>query len=348
LRDKFFQIQNRIECSPNECFRLLRLRLILLLILGGLFLLSAGAKPGVAQNRGAISFHLENDVFAGTDRYYTHGVKCTWISPDRISTRSDPLFRHAISVSFGQNIYTPYEIEREDLITDDRPYAGISYFTLALHRKREQNMDTFEFLLGIVGPSSLAADVQRFIHSLYRGKQPKGWHHQLKDEIVFGLVFDRKWRIFRSRERKKFGYDLIGHLGASLGTMMTAAATGWQFRFGSNLPQDFGTFLLRPGGESGALFNDQANHRTDTERSGVHGYIYLVGHAVFRNIFLDGNTFRESHRVDKYPFVGDVVLGLVVSHKRFKFSYAYVFRTKQFKTQTKPQVFGAINISYVY
>lgn len=316
--------------------------------LGLSLLLSALVPLGLAQNRGAFSFHLENDIFAGTDRYYTHGAKLTWISPDKIANRSDPSSRSAFSLSFGQSIYTPYDIERADLIADDRPYAGISYFTLALHRKKDQTMNTFEILLGVVGPISLAAEMQRFVHSLYRGVQPKGWHNQLKNELVFDLVFDKKWRIFRSGEDNKIEVDLIGHAGGGLGTMMTALATGWQFRFGSNLPRDFGTFLIRPGGESGAFFNEQINHRTEARQSGVHGYVYLVGHAVLRNIFLDGNTFQESHRVDKYPFVGDVVLGFVVNQKRFRFAYAYVFRTKQFKTQTKPHIFGAINISYVY
>ena len=316
--------------------------------LGSSLLLILLVLPGVAENRGAFTFHLENDLFAGADRYYTHGVRLTWITPDRMSNGTDPLSRHAIAFSLGQNIYTPYEIERKDLLKDDRPYAGITYFTLALHRKNGQTMDTFEFLLGIIGPSSLAAEMQRFVHSLYRGTQPQGWQHQLKDEIVFDMVFDKKWRIFRSRDTKKMAYDLTGHAGGSLGTMMTAAATGWQFRFGSNLPEDFGTFLLRPGGESGALFTEQADSRSDTNRSGVHGFIYLVGHAVYRNIFLDGNTFKESHRVDKHSFVGDVILGFVITRKRFKFSYAYVYRTKQFKTQARPQIFGAISISYVY
>jgi hypothetical protein len=322
--------------------------MLLRIVLGCSLLFFAFVPSGIAQNRGVFSFHLENDVFAGTDRYYTHGVKLAWISPDRMSNNSDPLFRQAISVSVGQNIYTPYDIERADLIKDDRPYAGISYFTLALHRKKDQTMDTFEFLMGIVGPSSLAKQMQRFVHSLYRGTKPQGWHHQLKDELVFDLVYDKKWRIFRSEETKTVEYDFIGHVGGSLGTMITAIATGWQFRFGSNLPRDFGTFLLRPGGESGALFVEHVNHRAEIKQSGIHGFLYLVGHAVVRNIFLDGNTFQKSHRVEKYPFVGDIALGFVISKNRFKFSYAYVFRTKQFKTQTKPQVFGAINISYVY
>lgn len=316
--------------------------------MGSLFLLIVLAVSGIAQNRGALSFHLENDVFAGTDRYYTHGMKLTWIFPDRTANLKDPLSRQAVALSLGQNIYTPYDIEREDLIEDDRPYAGITYFTLALHRKKAQTMDTLEFLLGVVGPSSLAAEIQRFVHRLYRGTQPKGWHHQLGDEIVFNMVFDKKWRVFRTGNGKKIEFDLVGHAGASLGTMITAAATGWQFRFGSNLPHDFGTFLLRPGGESGALFIEQADSRSGGNRSGIYGFVYLVGHAVYRNIFLDGNTFKESHRVDKYPFVGDIVLGFVVSRNRFKFSYAYVYRTRQFKTQDKSQIFGAVNITYVF
>ena len=197
----------------------MRQRFLLLLVLGGSMLLATIPRPCEAQNRGAFSFHLENDVFALTDRYYTHGVKLAWISPFKMIHRSNPLSHQAISVSLGQNIYTPYEIEREDLIEEDRPYAGISYLTLGLHRKKEQTMETFEFLLGIVGPSSLAKQMQKFVHSLYRGTQPQGWHHQLKDEIVCNFVFDKKWRILRSVEAKNVGYDSISHFSGSVGAI---------------------------------------------------------------------------------------------------------------------------------
>jgi hypothetical protein len=315
---------------------------------GSFLLLSAVIPPCAGQNRRAFSLHLENDIFAGTDRYYTHGIKLAWISPDTISSQSDPSVRSAISFSIGQSIFTPYEIERENLIEDDRPYAGVLYFSMALHRKKEKTMDTFELLLGTIGPSSLAGAMQSFIHSLYGGTQPRGWHNQLKDEVVFALAFDKKWRIFQAQKGKKMEFDAIGHVGGSLGNMMTAAAAGWQFRFGSNIPQDFGSYLLRPGGESGTLFCEQNGHSPEADRSGVHGFLYLVGHAVYRNIFLDGNTFQESHRVEKYSFVGDVVLGFVINRKRFRLSYAYVFRTKQFETQAGLQIFGTFNISYVY
>ncbi len=321
---------------------------LLLMLLEGFFLLTIYVQTIEAKNRGALSFYLENDVFAGTDRYYTHGMKLTWISPDRVSSQFDPRAQRTFSISFSQNIYTPADIEREDLIEDDRPYAGVSYFSLALHRKKNQHMDTLGFLLGIVGPNSYAAEVQRFIHSLYRGTDPKGWHHQLKNEIVFGVVFCRTWRIMRSPEERSFGFDLIGHLSGSLGNLRTAAATGGQFRVGWNLPKDFGTFLIQPGGESSTFFDEHASHRYARRRFGIHTFVCITAHAVYRNIFLDGNTFRDSHRVDKIPFVADIVTGLVFTYGRFKFSYAYVFRTKQFEKQAKPQVFGAINISLAY
>ncbi len=316
--------------------------------LGVSLLLTAFIEIGWAENRAAFIFFLENDVFALTDKYYTHGMKLSWISPDKLSSRFDSIAQRAFSLSFGQNIYTPADIEREDLVEDDRPYAGVSYFSFAFHRKNDKSLDTLEFVLGIVGPHSYAEQAQRFVHNLFKFTDPKGWDHQLKDEIVFAVAFDRKWKLLSSSEEKKFGCDLLGHLGGSLGNLITAAVTGLQFRIGWNIPGDFGTFLIRPGGESSTFFSGRPAYSEEHKRFGIHSYVYVAGHAVYRNIFLDGNTFQESHRVDKYPFVADIVAGVVLNYKRFKFSYAYVYRTKQFKTQSKPQIFGALNFSFVY
>ena len=320
----------------------------LLTVMGGLFLLTAFIQTGWAENHGALIFFLENDIFAFTDRYYTHGMKLSWTSRERHSSRFDSAVQRAFSLSFGQNIYTPADTERTDLIAEDRPYAGISYFSLAFHRSENQSLDTLEFLLGMVGPHSYAGQIQRFVHNLFKFTDPKGWEHQLKDELVFAAAFDRKWRILRLREGKKFGYDMIGHVGGSLGNLMTAATAGCQFRIGWNIPPDFGSSLIRPGGENGTFINHRPTRSAEHSRFGIHSYIYVAGHAVYRNIFLDGNTFRESHRVDKNPFVADIVAGIVMTFKRVKFSYAYVYRTKQFKTQSEPQIFGALNFSFTY
>jgi lipid A 3-O-deacylase len=69
---------------------------------------------------------------------------------------------------------------------------------------------------------------------------------------------------------------------------------------------------------------------------------------VFRDIFLDGNTFVSSHRVDKEPLVGDVQLGFVYMFGDIRFAFSKLFRTHEFKTQTASESYGAINLSFRY
>jgi len=72
------------------------------------------------------------------------------------------------------------------------------------------------------------------------------------------------------------------------------------------------------------------------------------GRLVFRDIFLDGNTFSDSHNVDGKLLVGDFVLGASLIYNKFKLSYAQVLRTRGFDRQNSGQNFGSISLSYTY
>ena len=72
------------------------------------------------------------------------------------------------------------------------------------------------------------------------------------------------------------------------------------------------------------------------------------GRAVLRDIFLDGNTFQDSHSIDKELLVADVVAGLALSYHRLRLSYAYVYRTREFEHQKDPQIFGTFTFSFAY
>jgi hypothetical protein len=100
--------------------------------------------------------------------------------------------------------------------------------------------------------------------------------------------------------------------------------------------------MHRPGGDTniGIL-----NYRKETS---VYILAALDGHAVYRNIFLDGNTIVDSHRVDKIPYTANIMAGLGVRLKRFYFTYTYVFWTKKFKTEVHNHKFGVMNISYSF
>jgi hypothetical protein len=84
------------------------------------------------ERLGTFSLYFENDFFGGTDRYYTNGVKLSWISPDlsdyaesdrlpgwslpyirRMPFINEPGFARNIALSLGQNIYTPRDKSRK-------------------------------------------------------------------------------------------------------------------------------------------------------------------------------------------------------------------------------------------
>jgi len=327
-------------------------RLIIIFILLGLLPVQSLAQAEKTYNSGTYSFYFKNDVFTGTDRGFTVGWKLGWMSKNLENYRDNPLlkwlpfvnkpgFQHSISLAIGQNIYTPDDTSRVDLIPEDRPYAGILFLAFGIHSISSRRMDTLELNLGIVGPHSYAEQMQKFVHRLVNSDRPEGWHNQLKDELALQAVYERKWKLIQPKSGSRFGFDLIPHLGGGLGNVYIYAGTGIQMRFGWNLPGDFGAKIIRPGGDSSVSFRRSG-------RFGVHFFAAVDGKAVLRNIFLDGNTFQDSHRVDKRPFTLDILLGMGLRVGRFNFSYAYVYWTKKFKTETKRQVFGSLNLSYSY
>jgi lipid A 3-O-deacylase len=97
-------------------------------------------------------------------------------------------------------------------------------------------------------------------------------------------------------------------------------------RFGYNVPDEFST---QPGEfKWGAYF-----------LAGVDGRFVL------HNIFLDGNTWRESHHVTKRPFVGDGRVGLGLVFQMAEISFAHVFRTREFNDQKRSDSFGSVTLA---
>ena len=93
-------------------------------------------------------------------------------------------------------------------------------------------MDTLEFDLGIVGRNSYAEDCQEAIHNRIGSVDPEGWAHQLQDEPVLNMYFERKWRVLQTREAGGLGFDCIPHMGIAAGNVYTGINLGGQVRFG--------------------------------------------------------------------------------------------------------------------
>lgn len=346
---------------------LIRAILPALFILSSILLFSSFSAAQTDQTDKYHTFfiYFENDVFHGTDRHYTNAFRLTWLSPDlteydedtRLPRWGAPLLRHLplinrpgfqrnIGLSIGQNIYTPEDISRRDLIRDDRPYAGWSYFSLTFHVKNTTQMDVFEVTVGVVGPSSLAEDTQKIVHRWIRGEDPKGWDHQLRNEPGLMIGWQRNWRLLRTGKEDGWGFEFIPHVGGVLGNVAIYANVGGEIRFGYNLPFDFGTSFIRLGSGIEAPASQSDPRLRRRKNFGFHLFADLEGRAVARNIFLDGNTWKDSHRVHRKRLVADMAAGFAIVYKRVKFSYAHVYRTKEFDGQKRGQAFGSVTLSF--
>lgn len=340
---------------------MLRCALILLIFLSIPLAIHAASNPWTH------SLYFENDLFVGSDSDYTNGVKYSLMSPDFSPTAPPnrttriplevlnllhqlPIVKqaptetgHKLEMAIGQNIYTPKETSRSDLIRDDRPYAGYSYLSAAYHRLSINDaswsqMDSLEMQLGMVGPASLGEDAQKFVHRVRGLDQPNGWDHQLKDEPGLTLAFERKW-LYHPNYRGRLCVDAILHAGATLGNIMTYANAGLEIRAGWNIPKTFSVSLIRPAGSNWT-----------TKVSGFSIYLFgaVNGRAVLRDIFLDGNSFRSSHHVDKEPLVADLSGGVTGKLDRMALSLAVAHRTREFKLQKTDHEFASISISYAF
>ncbi len=313
----------------------------------------------------SISFLVENDSIGGTDRHYTNGLKASvLLKKDRLNIFSGWLARtlklfpdgcekvsgegkklpdvceRRIGFALGQNIYTPGDLTATTLQIDDRPYAGWLYGELGLTSQTKDRLDSVAISLGVIGPASQANDVQRAWHRAFNITRPRGWQHQLKNEPALNITYERSRR-FEWHRTPLFGLDtdFTPHGGLSLGNVFTYAAAGLMARVGQDFAGDFGgPPRIRPSMPGAAHFEPPGGF-------GWYLFAGVEGRAVARNIFLDGNTFTDSHSVDKKTFVGDAQLGLALIFRRFRITYTQVLRTIEFDGQATPHHFGAISVT---
>ena len=316
--------------------------------------------PALAQEPqgGTLTLQFENDKIANTDRHYTNGVRVAWVS-DRTKYESETMFDllswlypigdvHGGRLGFaaGQMLYTPSNTAAHELVPDDRPYAGWLYFSVAAMAETKGDvldaeldaLDTVELSLGVVGPLAGGRYVQNTVHEIIGVDTAEGWDNQLKNEPAVMLTAERKWRP-QPGSLGPLSYDIIPNIGASVGNVMTLVNVGSTVRLGQGLHVDYGPPHIRP-----SLSGLDAVEPTGG-RFAWYLFAGAEGRAVFHNIFLDGNTFSDSHSVDRNVFVGDLLGGAALVYDKYRLAFTQIYRTREFETQKSADIFGALSLS---
>ena len=302
----------------------------------------------------------ENDSLSLSDPgddHYTQGFRASWVFPKEqaptLTRRAARAARvanattEAIGVFVGQEMYTPENIRARRLVRNDRPYAGWLYGGMAVANveRDEQgpvgdNLDSYEIQVGVIGPESYASTFQKQAHEITGSDRPRGWRNQLGDEVGLVLSYEHRRRLFHVGAEEGLALDGIGGLGASLGNVFTHGQGSLTVRLGMDLPRDFGVNTIhRSVAEVGP---------PGDELEGFGWYLFASpeGRGVLRNSFLDGNTFRDSHSVEREDAVAEGAAGLVLRWDNWRLTFSQNIRTPEFEEQRHTQRFGSVSLQY--
>jgi len=298
---------------------------------------------------GALSLTIANDFFALTDRNYTNGLALHyafapsdtprlsyWIGDWLLGVGSDTHVRAGISV--GHTIYTPADTSAKPAPPEQHPYAGYVFLRGTLLADHGDMVDSVALDLGLVGPAAGAEFVQNTFHDLIQDDPAQGWDSQINNEPIANLTVSRRWRVDLSSDGNGLAFDTVPMVSASLGNFRTEASAGAIFRVGQRLSADYGPLRI----QSSLFTGNLAGRRKD---SSWYFYVGAAGHAVARDITLDGNTFRDSANVEREPFVGEVSAGWAARIGQVRLSYSFVATTRLFEGENAAQRYAVVNLT---
>lgn len=313
---------------------------------------------------GVLQIQFANDVFFSSDDHFTNGFSLFW-QPPLVNTWRDtylpwiladlvsklPIINSAdtqkhVGFAFLQLMVTPENLLEPSIIQDDLPYTGFLGALIQLSSSNDHQFDVIQLTLGIVGPSSVAKQVQKEAHRLTDTDIPQGWRNQLGDEFIVNLDALHAKRIVNRPSGGIWGagFDLDWRVSAGAGNFFTYAAVGLGFRFGWNIIPGW---ELAPIGNR-AISNNFHDHSRSPKYS-LYFYAILEGFGIARALFLDGNAWRDSHSVNRVPIQCKSSYGLVFKISSFIVRTSFIITTKVFSEQSSDfEQVGIVDFGFVF
>ena len=288
------------------------------------------AALAASVHAGQLNLQLENDFPWHDDADYTHGSRVEYLTGDG--------FRFGVQ----QQMYTPLDLRNAEQIPGRHPYAG-TLLGFVGYKDPEPLTGSLSFYhdvelsVGVLGPSSHADDVQRFIHKALGCKDPKGWGHQLHDEFEIELSYwpGLDWRVLGG----EYGWSLhwVNEVGGLLGTLQIAGGANTELKLGYG----FGS----------AEDDHEMRVRAVLEPSWhVYALAGAEGRAWARNELLEGNASYvrngDTIPVDMEKLTGCLKAGFGVRYRAMEARCLWMWWSREYKTQESVPHYMSLTIGW--
>jgi len=296
-----------------------------------------------------VNFYFENDIYTKSDDGYTAGERLSflYLVPNDYdiynfifsdNNQTDSYF----TVAATNQIFTPTATDQVELIMNDRPYAGWSYLEFGMHRSSMKSLHSLNLKIGFVGETSKSKEIQNGFHEIIGNDKVEGWDNQLNNELGLNLKYTYKW-LYDFIIKDSFESSIVPFASGEFGNVAINATAGTSARFGWNIPRDFGVSSIDIGADPGIPICGQCELPTTWSFS---FNFTLAGSVVARDIFLDGNTFSDSHSVEKENLVYYSGMGFTFRYKKFIFDFIEIYNSKKFKLEKSGHGVGTLVCSW--
>lgn len=318
-------------------------------------------------------FQLDNDLFLGSDRGYTNGIRFGFVqeipfaSPEgqhmnkRLRERSSKLqgrlqslridddadLRFARGFGLTQLIFTPEDSQALSAPAGERPYAGWLGLEYSLHVKEENFVNSLTFSVGTTGENSLAQPSQNWVHeNISDSDLFQGWDSQVPSEATVNINFDHKQRFRGPLKFQKGPIEIDGYYegGLALGNFRTDTYLGGLARIGYRLPANFSTPRVQLGSYGHELFSDKQDYG---KKLSAFAFAGLRATAVLHDITLDGPLFRHFDTgVKSKSLIRELLYGFGIRYKNIDLVMSRTLRSDEFVGQQENQEFGSFMLRF--
>jgi lipid A 3-O-deacylase len=312
--------------GKNMCCRHLKITLFLLFLYSSLVANGQATDnmlcyKNISSDR-YFRINYENDVFIGTDIYYTQGIFVELVKPWVKDLPFTKLLAHPhynfnrYGIGIEHNGYTPTSISNNTILYGDRPFAACVFlktFQIATDSERQQRFAS-ALSAGIIGQGAGGMGMQTNVHRWLHNAAPQGWEYQVCNDAILNYQVDYEKQLFAYRNLFLLAADAI----ARIGTLSDKAGFG-------------GTVMLG--------YFDSPFTVTDSARNkpGIYVYDHLQADVVGYDATMEGGLFnRKSPYTISPADISRITFqnrfGLVVSYRRIYFEYFLSFLSKEFQT----------------